>query len=382
MLATRTRPRPGVRATTSFDLRWPLAALALVACAAPRLPPPSPPPVLTPAPPDTWQTYGSGDGLPSSSIAAIAADASGGIWAGTSRGAARFDGTAWTAYAAPDGPIGDVVLDVAVDSRGTVWFGIDRGISRFDGHDWTHYTEDDGLPAGYVQVVEEDRAGRVWFGITGAGSDWAFGNGATRLDDAGTPDPADDRWQVFPPTRDRMGGGVVSAIADLGDVGIWFGVTPEGTVRAGERQGGVWRLRGVETPDPSDDEWTPSPLVEGPMSTAISAIALAPSGEVWIGTVAGLLRLRPEDAAAFAFDRAQAYTAANGLPGDRVLALAIGPDGRVWVGTDLGLAVIGDDRIGAMTTADGLPSNTIRDIALSPDGSVWVATPEGVGVLR
>ena len=46
-----------------------------------------------------------------------------------------------------------------------------------------------------------------------------------------------------------MGGGVVSAILDLDEAGIWFGVTPEGTVRLGGERGGLWRLTGAHTLD-------------------------------------------------------------------------------------------------------------------------------------
>ena len=276
----------------------------------------------------------------------------------------------------------NLVLALAVESNSTAWFGSDKGVTRFDGDTWTHFTETDGLPSGYIQTVTLDQAGKIWFGITGAGSDWAFGNGVASLDDRNSPGKADDRWQVYLPTRQRMAGGIVSAIVDMGAAGMWFGVTPEGTVRANSGQGGIWRLTGSATPELRKDRWEVKRVTDGVISDVISSFAPTPDGGLWLGTLEGLMYLTPEATREFSFGDAICYTQNSGLPSDRVLSLAVDGEHRVWVGTDAGLAVIENGEISVFTKSDGLFDNHIRAIAIATDRSVWVATPSGISVGR
>lgn len=337
-------------------------------------------PRVTAAPAGRWQSYGIADGLPSPSVSAVAADPGGGVWVGTTRGVAHFDGERWTSFLAGNGPISSVVLSVAVAPTGVAWIGTDRGISRFDGQEWTSYDESDGIPAGFVQVAEADGQGRIWFGFTGAGDDWAFGNGAARIDDAGTLEKDDDEWVLYPPTRERMAGDIVSAIVELGEHGVWFGTTPEGTVRADGSGGGVWRLDSL--PGTSEGEWTVARISEGLPNNIVTALTRSAAGGLWLGTTDGLIELTAQDAAGFDFSAARRFSVDDGLPSARILALATGGDGRIWVGTDAGLATVLDDRVEAVAELKGLLDDSVRDIAIAEDGAVWVATPSGVGVLR
>jgi ligand-binding sensor domain-containing protein len=329
-----------------------------------------------------WQTYNSKNGLPYDGATSIAMDPAGGIWIGTARGAAYYDGSTWTTYTEEDGLLSNLVLAIAVESNSTTWFGTDKGVTRFDGDTWTHFTETDGLPAGYIQNVTLDRAGNVWFGIAGAGSDWAFGNGVASLDDHDSPGKGDDRWQVYLPTRERMAGGIVSSIVDTGPSGIWFGVTPEGTVRVNNGRGGIWRLTGLATPELSDDQWEVKRVTDGVMSDGISSFALTSDGDLWLGTLQGLMYLTSEAIHEFSFGNQTCYTQKSGLPSDRVLSLAVDGQNRAWIGTDAGLAVIQNDEIHVVTKSDGLADNHIRAITIAADGTIWVATPVGISVRR
>jgi hypothetical protein len=362
--------------------------VALAGCAQAPEPigaPPDPPqvgPVLTPAPTGSWQIYGPADGLPSANITAIAAALEGGIWAGTPGGVAFFDGARWTAYDAASGLAADLVLSVAVDPEGVAWFGSHNAVSRFDGETWTHYGEADGLPAGYVQVIQVDRQGHVWFALTGAGGDWAAGNGVARLDDRNSADKRDDQWQRFLPRRSRFAGEVITVIADAGDAGMWFGVAPAGSIRGRGRRAGVWQFRGVDTTETVDDLWLAAREAEGVPGRMVTALAQTAEGGVWLATSEGLLRVAPAEVQAFSFAAAGHFTEADGLPSRRIMALAVGADGRLWIGTDAGLAALDGQSISLQTVQDGLPDNAIRDIATDSRGALWLATPRGVAVLR
>jgi hypothetical protein len=69
------------------------------------------------------------------------------------------------------------VLSLRVAPNGVVWFDGEHGMTRFNQVSWTRFSGNDGLQAGFIPIVYPDLAGGVWFGITGAGEDWAFGNG-------------------------------------------------------------------------------------------------------------------------------------------------------------------------------------------------------------
>lgn len=330
----------------------------------------------------SWQSYNQKDGLPADSVTSLGIDPAGGVWIGTGRGVSYYDGVDWATFTDQDGLLSNLTMSVAVDPRGTVWFGSDLGISRFDGDTWTHFTEAEDLPVGYIQVLSIDEGERIWAGIVGAGSDWAFGNGAASLDDKKTPNKADDLLQNYLPTRQRMAGDIVSAIIDLGSAGIWFGVTPEGTVRANSGRGGIWRLSESNTLDTGDDQWEVRRMTDGVISNTITSFALAPEGGLWVGALDGLMFLPPEAVRNFSFDDPKCYTTISGLPSDRILSLAVYADNRVWIGTDAGLVLMQNGQITTITKLDGLADNYIRAIAIAPDGAVWVATPFGVSVGR
>lgn len=354
-------------------------ALVLAGCVGVQMELP-PPPISQPATPTRdypgpWQTFGVHDGLPHANITGIAVTPDGVVWVGTGRGAAAYDGRSWTAYQAGDTLLSDLVLDIAVAHNGVLWFGTDKGLSRYDGRSWVHFTEQDGIPAGYVQTVAAGRDGVIWLGLAGVGADWAFGNGVAALDNNGTPRKDDDGLVAYPPTVVRMAGSLASAIADFGELGVWFGVTPEGTVRPAGGQGGLWRLARAGTGSADSVEWSAISL---PTGDAVNALLRAADGRIWIGTPAGIVVGQAEEAGPFVVTRQLGVE--EGLPSEHVLALAAGSDGRVWIGTDAGLALYAGGTVTTITIAQGLASNYIRAIALAPDGAVWVATPAGASV--
>src|SRR2546427_6745922 len=87
---------------------------------------------------DRLVTFGQNEGLPPGSITALARDSGGAIWAATTTGLARFDGTRWRTLGAESGYPGGMTADLLVDRRGTVWaaaasgvFVLPRGAQRF-----------------------------------------------------------------------------------------------------------------------------------------------------------------------------------------------------------------------------------------------------------
>jgi ligand-binding sensor domain-containing protein len=115
----------------------------------------------------TITTYGPVDGLPSSCVWSITQEGLD-IWAGTSKGAAVFDGTFWTAY---DGDRfdPDVVYTVAADQsagRGT-WFVTAWNVCRLTGTTWQQYQP--VLDFLQLNKLSIDAQNYKWFSTTGNG---------------------------------------------------------------------------------------------------------------------------------------------------------------------------------------------------------------------
>jgi hypothetical protein len=149
----------------------------------------------------------------------------------------------------------------------------------------------------------------------------------------------------------------------------------------------------------------------GQTSPAVQALAVAPNGDVWVGTASGLSRfdgtnwapqntgLASNNIRAIAFGQAGTVWAAsndavnggisklngtswtpqpdvNGASPNRFTALQVDASGHLWVGTD-GNGVLRWDGAAAQafTTAQGLASDIISDIAFEPSaGVLWFAT--------
>ncbi|MCX7033165.1 MAG: hypothetical protein NT046_04225 [Arenimonas sp.] len=78
---------------------------------------------------------------------------------------------------------------------------------------------------------------------------------------------------------------------------------------------------------------------------------------------------------------AKLYDEGNGLPDPTVTAVAQAPDGHVWVGTMRGLARFNGLRMTPLDGPDGKLKGVVRDVITTPDGKVWVSMT-GVGVFR
>src|SRR5258708_35578749 len=77
---------------------------------------------------DHLADFGQNEGLPPGSITAFARDSSGAIWAATTTGLARLDGTRWRTLGVESGYPGGMTTDLLVDRRGTVWAATSTGV--------------------------------------------------------------------------------------------------------------------------------------------------------------------------------------------------------------------------------------------------------------
>jgi len=85
----------------------------------------------------------------------------------------------------------------------------------------------------------------------------------------------------------------------------------------------------------------------------------------------------PRPDPAVLYDRFETFTAADGLPSDKVTCVLVRDD-EVWVGTDHGLAVRRDGQWRTCGTADGLVHRFVTGLAADAGGDLWVSTLGGL----
>ena len=278
---------------------------------------------------DVW---GTGDGLPQSSVIALAQTHDGYLWLGTLNGLVRFDGKSFTRFNVNNTPglPGNRVVFLFEDSRHVLWAGTETAglcaikngvVQNFPGSG----------AAGAIACAFEDGGGNVWFS-TPSGRFFCWQDG--RLDLQPT---------VFPSQLFYLAAHVL--------------VPGKNGVNWQLQNGRVEKWRGGRLEkDFGDAPWG---------GTHISAALEDAAGNLVVGTQgAGVFWFQP-DGGCFHIARA------DGLSHDFVLSLSLDREGNLWAGTDGG----GLDRIRRkiFSAPAGLAGEVAQSIAPDAAGGLWVA---------
>src|SRR5690349_20425377 len=103
------------------------------------------------------------DGLPGSSVRAIAQTPDGYLWVRTDDGLARFDGYEFVVFSKRPGELpASSVNALAVQSDGSLWIGTSAGLVHYEGQRFRTYTKKDGLPDDTIASLLIDHAGSLW----------------------------------------------------------------------------------------------------------------------------------------------------------------------------------------------------------------------------
>lgn len=306
-------------------------------------------------------------------VAALAFDASGDLWAGTDgHGAVRYRDGREVEHLTFEGSGGglrsDRVYAVYVDREGVVWFGTDRGVCRYDARSPLVEAFSSEPEGNFVRAVLRDSAGRSWCGTS---------RGLYMKEPGGA-------WQSIAELERRT----VYSLADAGGGRVLAGtgsalfaidaqaratrigleeVADTGGVRAIRTfQGRTYVARfgrGVERLD--GDRLV---LVWPDASAAAGlrdVVSLFASDEaLWIGTA---------DEGAYAFDGATARPAFPEIASDAVWGMDRGRDGTLWIATGRGLFAATTGR--AEPVLDGVEARCV--VAGEADGTAWCGTARG-----
>ena len=99
-------------------------------------------------------------------------------------------------------------------------------------------------------------------------------------------------------------------------------------------------------------------------SAAVKALADDSQSNLWVGTDAGLNRLRD--------GQFTALHKKDGLPSEHISALYTDKDDNLWIGTSGGLARLSAGKLTQYTTRDGLSGNSIDYITEDAQTNLWL----------
>jgi ligand-binding sensor domain-containing protein/signal transduction histidine kinase len=252
------------------------------------------------------------------------------------------------------------------DSRGDWWIGTGSGVFRFTGAPSCaglerrppadHFHSGNGLAADVVIRLFEDSRGDVWIATVGHGvrpdglSRWNRRTATMEKFDDGPGLPTFERHYVSSFAEDRAGN-------------VWLGFS---------RDGGMARYRNGRFERFTKEHGVPPGQIRN--------MALDDGGRIWAASFrAGVVRV---DDPAAATPRFQSYTTAEGLSSNETYAIVADAAGKVFVASARGI-----DRLDPVTglvrrysQADGVPFTEFHGAFRDRHGTLWFTHEAGVSL--
>ena len=303
-------------------------------------------------------------------------DRDGNLWVGASSGLFRVQGDRAEKLDRNSGLSDDFTSDVFEDREGNLWAGTRGGLDRLRDGPFRTFTAKEG-PAGDAGPVIVGEHGAIW--TTSQGQvDRIAGDGLTTWP-AALPSAAQTITSLSQPGSEFLigfNGGVarwrpngtaatipalagldVSCLLKARDGIVWIGTTNRGLLR-----------------------WKPSPGFGTPLQVVVPdkrIIALAEdhAGAIWAGSDygGGLYRVTGE--------KVEHFGRSEGLESD-IYTVFVDESGEVWIGSSAGLSWFQKGKLRTADSRQGLPSNQVFAIVDDSYGRLWIATYAGIAFIE
>jgi len=359
-----------------FITSWIVSLICLLTLAA------SPPAHSSPAPGllDLYahRAWTAANGAPAQ-IQAITQTPDGWLWISTPTGLYRFDGVRFERHDAINGHAlrSSIVLPLHTAPDGTLWVGYRfGGASAFLGNRVRHYGADQGFPPGATHSFTVAPDGVTWV-TTAAGLAWLDSRQDrwVRVGPEADFTPGSTIWQVL---FDRAGTQWVSTsrkvyyrhagqarfqVASPANIALSsLAAAPDGTVWVSNGRDANYRL---STSAAAATAPPPKPELPG------SGMWFDRAGTMWLLSETHVARLAPGSKAA---DPRQQLAHDRGLSGMHPQTFYEDRDGTIWIGTVAGLDQFRPNRVAPLPpAADNLAPVVTPALAPGADGLVWLS---------
>ncbi len=323
-----------------------------------------------------FQSWQKEQGLPQGPVRALAQTHDGYLWIGGDDGLARFDGTRFVTFGSKEGTRVGPVNVLFEDSHGTMWIGgADSGLSRWQNNQATTFTVRDGLMANTITALAEDAVGHLWVGTDAGLTVWQSGkplplNGAETF--KGRRITA-----LFNDAMGRMWIGVKGAgvFQFVNNKFVPFATdSMEELLRDPhclfvDKTGRIWIGAGEDFVLCKDgDRWLHYRVPRKQGKSSITTLAQEPDGTVWAGSAGGGLFLLQDG-------KLIGMPTGSGLAGNLIQSLLTDREGILWVGTDAGLNRLRRKTLTTLSQAEGLGFGVTMGLAEVTSGAIWAAKP-------
>ncbi|HEY4061734.1 MAG TPA: two-component regulator propeller domain-containing protein [Puia sp.] len=187
------------------------------------------------------------------------------------------------------------------DSRGFIWIGTRDGLNRYDGHDIVVYRNDpadsSSLSNSYIKCIYEDQEHHLWVGTI---------NGLNRLNQEKNNFV---RYQHEDADIHSLSDNGVTSLLEDRNGHLWVATTGGGLNRLDKTTDRFFHFRN---------------------STSILCMHLDHSGQIWVGTNAGLDLFHPETGDFIRYDN----PAITNRSGNTIIAIGEDRQGNLWLGTE------------------------------------------------
>ena len=324
----------------------------------------------------SFQSWQKEQGLPQSPVRALAQTPEGYLWVASDDGLARFDGLRFVAFGIQEGIKSGPVSALFAESRGALWIGsTESGLSCWHNNQITTLTMRDGLPANSITALAEDVAGRLWVGTDAGLVLWQ--NGKLSPLNAAETLKGQRITALFKDRQGRMWVGVKSE-------GVFQFAHDKFVPLAGDsmedllkdshcllmdQAGRMWIGAGEDFVLCHEGErWHRYRIPRNQAKSHVSTLAEEPDGTVWAGSAGGGLLQFKEG-------KSVSIPAGSGLAGNLIESLLTDREGRLWVGTDAGLNRLRRKSLFTLSQSEGLGFGAAQGLAEVTPGVVWVGKP-------
>ncbi len=314
--------------------------------------------------PEKYQTYGTGDGLPSNAIFNIRDGRGGDLLISTRGGLSRMHDGRFLNYSVPD-PVGRTgVFDAIEDSNGNLWAATASGVYKFDGTQWRAVVRSGSSPSNYALELLERRDGSIWAG--------SLLNGLWQITNGKAPDAKPHLYTA----DDGLGSNQIRSLYEDGGGALWIGTFG----------GGLTMLR--------DGVFHRFTARDGLLSDNIFHVEDDGRGDFWLSTTRGICRIPKQQLQDFSEGKIHTLTPQNYGTADGLRSAQCAPgfpaggggtrtsDGNLWFPTGRGLATLNPTSAGTGAGSPEASQTTPTPIAhiveIDLDGHVAPFQPAAI----